>query len=69
MTGPNVVRAVHCLDDAIALHQRHMDGTEPTTGPAGDRSQRRLMDHIMAARAALGGSEMEQVMRGIMGRR
>lgn len=44
--------AVGLLQEAIALHQAHMDGTEPTS----DASQQKLMDLIEAALAALIGS-------------
>lgn len=47
------------LDAAIALHEKHMNGTAPTTGAAGDKSQQKMMDQMMAARAALGGPTME----------
>src|SRR3990167_10289600 len=38
------------LDAAIKLHQAHMDGTEPTN----EASQKKLMDHIVAALNSLG---------------
>lgn len=46
---PDIERAVRFLTAAIARHQRHMDGTEPTT----EESQRRLMDEMLAALSAL----------------
>lgn len=53
---PASARGISLLDQAIALHQRHMDGAAPTTGPAGVKSQQRLMDLMVAARAALAGT-------------
>lgn len=43
-------QAIDALDRAIALHQAHMDGTEPTS----EVSQQRLMGLIKEARDALG---------------
>jgi hypothetical protein len=43
------------LMDAISLHQKHMDGTAPTTGPAGMRSQMEMMRLMKAALAAMKG--------------
>ena len=37
------------LDEAILLHQKHMDGTEPTD----ESSQARLMQLLIDARVAL----------------
>lgn len=43
------------LRDAIALHEKHMDGTEPTTGADGEKSQMKMMKMMKAALAALVG--------------
>ena len=51
----DVSKAKAYLRDAIELHQDHMDGFEPTTGPAGERSQRKMMDLMRKALEALGG--------------
>lgn len=50
-----VAEARRQLLAARKLHQQHMDGTAPTTGPAGEKSQQKLMDQIEAALAALEG--------------
>ena len=55
-TKPDVGKASKSLRDAIELHERHMDGSEPTTGDDGDKSQKKLMRMMKAALAALGGS-------------
>lgn len=44
------------LDAAISLHEKHMNGTEPTTGPDGERSQMKMMNMMKAARKALGAN-------------
>lgn len=54
--GADVSTAAQQLDAAIALHEKHMNGTAPTTGADGDKSQQKMMDQMMAARDALGGS-------------
>jgi hypothetical protein len=50
---PNVDTAVAKLREAIALHEKHMNGTAPTTGPAGEKSQMAMMDMMKAALKAL----------------
>lgn len=47
------------LDDAIALHEQHMNGSAPTTGPEGEKSQQLMMDQMVNARKALGGDNKE----------
>lgn len=66
MTGgsADVPSAVDQLNAAIALHEKHMNGTAPTTGAAGDASQQKMMDQMMAALTALKGSSMES-MKGM----
>lgn len=49
----NVPAAIDQLRKAIRLHERHMDGSEPTTGDEGEKSQRKLMNQMQAALAAL----------------
>lgn len=56
--GVDIERAISQLDLAIALHEKHMNGTAPTTGPEGEKSQQKMMDQMVAARTALGGSPM-----------
>lgn len=56
--GVDIERAISRLDLAIALHEKHMNGTAPTTGPEGEKSQQKMMDQMVAARTALGGSPM-----------
>lgn len=52
---PDVGKAMKSLHDAIDLHEKHMDGTEPTTGAEGEKSQMKMMRMMKAALAALGG--------------
>lgn len=54
--GGDPQEAVQQLNDAIALHEKHMNGTAPTTGPAGEKSQQLMMDQMIAARDALTGN-------------
>jgi hypothetical protein len=42
-------KAKQLLIQAIALHQKHMDGTAPTTGVAGMASQMRMMELMKSA--------------------
>lgn len=42
------------LDEAIALHEKHMNGTAPTTGKEGEASQMKMMMQMKSARSALG---------------
>lgn len=51
--------ALSQLDAAIALHEQHMNGTAPTTGPAGEKSQQKMMDQMMAARDALAPQKID----------
>lgn len=39
-----VEQAEEILEKAIALHAKHMNGTAPTTGPMGDKSQMEMMN-------------------------
>jgi len=48
-----LARALASLERAIARHGRHMDGTEPTTGPAGEKSQQKMMDEMREALSAI----------------
>ncbi len=56
--GADIGSAMSQLDSAIALHEKHMNGTAPTTGPEGEKSQQKMMYQMVAARNALGGSSM-----------
>jgi hypothetical protein len=49
--------AIRELRKAIDLHEKHMRGTAPTTGPAGMRSQQEMMDMMRRAMAALQGNQ------------
>lgn len=51
--NPDTSEAASQLDAAIELHKKHMAGAAPTTGAAGEKSQQKMMDQMMAARAAL----------------
>lgn len=53
VSSHNDAMAIQNLRDAIALHERHMNGTAPTTGPAGEKSQQLMMDQMMEALRAL----------------
>lgn len=55
MGDMGIEEATSQLDEAIALHQKHMDGKAPTTGPEGEKSQMQMMRQMKAARAALNG--------------
>ena len=54
LLGHNDSQARASLRQAIARHERHMAGTEPTTGPDGEKSQQKMMDEM---REALNGLE------------
>lgn len=53
MKTPNVSRAIALLREAIELHEQHMDGSAPTTGPAGEESQQKMMNMMRDALSAL----------------
>lgn len=55
MKDADTRRAIAKLREAIALHEKHMDGTAPTTGPAGKRSQEAMMRMMRDALSALQG--------------
>lgn len=55
------------LEQAIALHEKHMNGTEPTTGPAGDASQMKMMRMMTRALAALRGVAAGKMGGGLLG--
>jgi hypothetical protein len=42
----NVAKAIEWLQKAIDLHARHMSGDAPTTGEAGEKSQKLMMDQM-----------------------
>lgn len=45
--------AIKPLKAAIALHEKHMDGSAPTTGPAGEASQQKMMDLMQESLSVL----------------
>lgn len=51
----NLRLAQRKLEEAIALHEKHMNGTAPVSGPAGDKSQLAMMNMMKASLAALTG--------------
>lgn len=53
----DVQESVKQLKAAIALHEKHMDGTAPTTGAAGAKSQQKMMDQMKTALSALDDDE------------
>ena len=67
MLSDDAVRvAMVFLRRAIALHEKHMNGTAPTTGPAGERSQAEMMTMMRRALAALTGDTADvDRMRGM----
>lgn len=61
--SPDVDKAVKLLNDAIDLHENHMNGSAPTTGDAGMKSQMKMMRMMESALEALNGPS------GMLGRR
>lgn len=53
MNHANTSKAIAKLREAIALHEKHMNGTAPTTGPAGEKSQMAMMQMMRDALEAL----------------
>ncbi len=53
----NAAKAEKSLKDAIALHEKHMNGTAPTTGADGEKSQMKMMRLMKAALDYLTGKE------------
>lgn len=51
----NIAEAKKWLNDAIMRHERHMNGTEPTTGRNGEISQKLMMEEMKYAYKALSG--------------
>ena len=49
----DAAKAKKLLAAAIELHQKHMDGKEPTSGADGEKSQMRMMKMMKSALAAL----------------
>ena len=67
MARPDHAKARQHLADAIALHEQHMDGTAPTTGPAGEKSQAEMMRLMQQAYEALTGEEAPGKQAGTHG--
>lgn len=59
-----IEQAETLLEKAIALHAKHMNGTAPTTGPAGMKSQMEMMNMMKVALVMLRRSKLG----GILGR-
>ncbi len=53
LMSDGVKEAASWLKKAIALHKKHMDGSAPTTGAAGEKSQMLMMEQMENALAAL----------------
>jgi hypothetical protein len=53
----SVEKATSFLKKAVALHEKHMNGTAPTTGATGEKSQMKMMEQMKAALAELEGKE------------
>lgn len=62
----NPAAAAGYLDDAIALHEQHMNGTAPTTGPDGERSQMQMMDQMQDARRELPPAHDPHILAGAL---
>lgn len=52
-TSSDTRNAIEFLEQAIALHVRHMSGKAPTTGVAGAKSQMEMMGMMKSALSAL----------------
>lgn len=50
---PDVNKAISLLEQAIALHVKHMNGSAPTTGAAGMASQMKMMEQMRGALRAI----------------
>lgn len=64
LLNDSVAKAIDWLKAAIALHEKHMNGTAPTTGKAGEKSQQLMMTQMEKALAELGGSTMKMADGG-----
>lgn len=62
---PDIPLAKEWLKEAIDLHEKHMNGTAPTTGADGEKSQQLMMDQMKSAMAALNGDEPGKPMKMI----
>ena len=51
------------LEKAIALHEKHMNGSAPTTGKEGEKSQMLMMEQMKNALAELEGGGMKSGMK------
>lgn len=56
----DTAKAEKSLKDAIALHEKHMNGTAPTTGADGEKSQMKMMLMMKAALGYLTGKGAEE---------
>lgn len=54
------------LKKAIALHEKHMNGSAPTTGKEGEKSQMLMMEQMKNALAELEGGDMKSGMESGM---
>lgn len=54
------------LKKAIALHEKHMNGSAPTTGKEGEKSQMLMMEQMKNALAELEGGDMKSGMKSGM---
>ena len=63
LTTEGVADAKKWLKKAIALHKKHMNGSAPTTGPAGEKSQMLMMEQMENALAELDGSTSSKPMK------
>lgn len=66
MEQPNIRRAKEKLSQAIALHEKHMSGKAPVSGPEGDRSQMAMMNMMKSAMDALNGKQSNGLLAAAM---
>lgn len=57
-----IQQAENLLERAIVLHAKHMNGTAPTTGPAGMKSQMEMMNLMKSALLVLRRGKMGGLM-------
>ena len=55
----NTTESKKWMSIAIRRHERHMSGTEPTTGNGGEISQKLMMEEMKYAQKSLSGRMVE----------
>lgn len=59
---PDIKKAISLLEQAISLHAKHMNGSAPTTGPAGMASQMKMMEQMRGALRAIKPSSLADMV-------